>query len=57
MKPFDPNVMEKLAESDDHANFIQNSIEMLLLNILKYHYQYYEFRLFLIKQENNVIYY
>ena len=33
MKPFDPNVMEKLAESDDHANFIQNSIEMLPLNI------------------------
>lgn len=28
MKPFDPNVMEKLAESDDHAHFIQNSIEM-----------------------------
>ena len=32
MKPFDPNVMEKLAESDDHANFIQNSIEMPPLN-------------------------
>ncbi len=32
MKPFDPNVMEKLGESDDHAHFIQNSIEMPPLN-------------------------
>ena len=33
MKPFDPDVMEKLAESNDHANFIQNSIEMPPLNM------------------------
>lgn len=33
MKPFDPDVMEKLAESDDHAHFIQNSIEMPPLNM------------------------
>ena len=33
MKPFDPDVMEKLAESNDHANFIQNSLEMPSLNM------------------------
>jgi len=32
MKPFDPNVMERLAESDDYAHFIQHSTEMPLLN-------------------------
>jgi len=32
MKPFDPNVMEKLAESNDYANFILNSAEMPPLN-------------------------
>ena len=33
MKPFDPDVIEKLAESNDHANFIQNSLEMPSLNM------------------------
>lgn len=33
MKPFDPDVMEKLVESNDHANFIQNSLEMPSLNM------------------------
>jgi len=32
MKPFDPNVMEKLAESNDYADFILNSAEMPPLN-------------------------
>ena len=33
MKPFDPDVIEKLAESNVHANFIQNSLEMPSLNM------------------------
>ena len=32
MKLFNPDVMEKLAGSNDHANFIQNSLEMPSLN-------------------------
>ena len=32
MKPFDPDVMEKLAESNVHANFIQKSLENPSLN-------------------------